>query len=185
MDQNEERRECLVSRRHLLRTTVLGGAVFVLALAEDGARAAPSWVQVGSVTDFRPGMPRKVTLKSGLSAFVVHLQNNRWLAVSTRCTHSGGEVYWDTAGKRFVCPLHRATFGPDGKSPTSPARSPLAQISIQTKGKSVQLDAAQASTASQGRRGKAKEREEEDEEHSGRNRNGRRERREHHGDDDD
>ncbi len=185
MNKIEDRGECLVSRRHLLKTTVLGGAVFVLSLAAEDTRAAPSWVQVGTAADFKPGIPKKVTLKSGLSVFVVRQQNNRWLAVSTKCTHSGGEVYWDTARKRFICPLHRATFGADGKSPTSPARSPLAQIPIQTTGKAVQLDAAQASVASQGRRGNGKKGEEEENEHSRGNSDGRRERREHHEDDDD
>ena len=66
---------CGVSRREALKLAVRGGMVYVF-VTRYGARAsaAPAWVKVGAVTQFKTGVPKKVTLKPGVTAFVVRQQ---------------------------------------------------------------------------------------------------------------
>lgn len=159
-----------ITRRHALRVMVRGGAVLICALqGETPADAVAPWVEVGRVSDFKVGQPKRVALKAGQAAFVLRQPNGRWLAVSAVCTHKGGEVRWDSARKRFLCPLHLATFTADGGHPTAPARAPLSVFATRAKGNAILVDAAgPASPTGAGRKGTEKrERDHEREEEHG------------------
>jgi cytochrome b6-f complex iron-sulfur subunit len=169
METSDEKAGCDISRRHALRVVVQGGFVLVATALGGGESEAAAWVNVGSVEQFKTGVPRRVTLAKGQVVFVTRHDSTHWLALSARCTHEGGEVRWDAAQKRFVCPLHGASFAVTGKDPRGAARAPLASFPAQLKGTTVQLDTSRVSVGATPRRGKGKG-EHDDDEHEGKKR---------------
>lgn len=145
MNTNDEISGCDITRRHALQIAVKGGLVFVAACLSSGEANAASWEQVGKVGQFTVGVPRRVALAKGQIVFVVRPDKTHWLALSARCTHKGGEVHWEAKQRRFVCPLHGATFAATGKDPQGAAGTPLATYPLQLKGAIVQVDSAKAS----------------------------------------
>jgi glycine/D-amino acid oxidase-like deaminating enzyme/nitrite reductase/ring-hydroxylating ferredoxin subunit len=51
--------------------------------------------------------------------------DGKLLAVSTRCTHLGCQVNWNTAERSWDCPCHGSRFAPDGEVLHGPAVRPL------------------------------------------------------------
>lgn len=172
MNRELEEMRGTITRRHALRIAIAGGMVLVSAgWIEEDAEAAPRWEAAGAVSQFQIGVPRRVKLSQGQVAYILRQTGDRWLALSARCTHEGAEIRWDPGQKRFVCPLHGATFSITGKNPTAPARNPLAGYPTRIKGKDVEIDAAK-SPAVGGKTGGSKrhkedEHEEDEKEHRG------------------
>ena len=52
-------------------------------------------------------------------------QYNRWVAVSSRCSHLGCSVRWVPASERFICPCHGSVFDLEGVRVAGPAPRPL------------------------------------------------------------
>jgi cytochrome b6-f complex iron-sulfur subunit len=142
MNDDVETKGCDITRRHALQIAIKGSLVLVMAGLGSGEAEAATWEQVGTTGQFTVGTPRRLTLKNGQVIFVTRQDKTHWLALSARCTHEGGEVRWETKQKRFVCPLHGASFALTGKDPKGAARAPLATYPIQLKGASVQIDTA-------------------------------------------
>ena len=176
--EDAKKERCDLTRRHAIHVALGSGLGMVYALlTETGTEAAPRWVAVGKSSQFKEGVPKRVVLPGGAVVFVVRQPKGRWLALSARCTHEGAEVRWDAARKRFVCPLHGATFAASGQDPQGPARRPLNSLVIGTQGSTVRVDASGAPGAGAQRERKEKKEREEEERHEKGER--------HHGDDDD
>ena len=78
------------------------------------------------------------------------------------------EVRWEATQKRFVCPLHGASFAATGKDPRGAARTPLASFPAQLKGTTVQLDTSRVSVSATPTKGRGKgEHDDDDDEHEG------------------
>ena len=45
---------------------------------------------------------------------IAHIEEGCYAAVSARCTHEGGEIFYSASRKQFSCLLHAATFELDG-----------------------------------------------------------------------
>lgn len=142
MNDDVETKGCDITRRHALQIAIKGSLVLVMAGLGSGEAEAATWEQVGTTGQFTVGTLRRLTLKNGQVIFVTRQDKTHWLALSARCTHEGGEVRWETKQKRFVCPLHGASFALTGKDPKGAAHTPLATYPIQLKGASVQIDTA-------------------------------------------
>ncbi len=50
---------------------------------------------------------------------------NRWVAITSRCSHLGCSVLWVEASERFICPCHGSVFDPEGLRVAGPAPRPL------------------------------------------------------------
>jgi serine/threonine protein kinase/nitrite reductase/ring-hydroxylating ferredoxin subunit len=70
----------------------------------------------------------------GNAGLLIHLGNGNFVACERACTHAGVPVNYDSGSGKLVCPAHGATFNADGTNPTSPAPSPLPQVSIRVNG---------------------------------------------------
>ena len=166
METKSEQSGCDITRRHALKVLVQGGFVLVATAIGGGESEAATWEKVGSVEQFKTGVPRRVTLAKGQVVFVTRQDSTHWLALSARCTHEGGEVRWSATQKRFVCPLHGASFAATGKDPRGAARTPLASFPAQVKGTTVQLDTSRVSMNATPTKGKSKEEHDDDEHES-------------------
>ena len=64
---------------------------------------------------------------------LIHLENGRFVAYSTICTHAGCQVQFDPSSKDLVCPCHGAVYDPanDAQVLAGPAPYPLQSIAIQ------------------------------------------------------
>jgi cytochrome b6-f complex iron-sulfur subunit len=165
METKSEQLGCEITRRHALKVLVQGGFVLVATAIGSGESEAATWEKVGSVAQFKTGVPRRITLPKGQVVLVTRQDSTHWLALSARCTHEGGEVRWNATQKRFVCPLHGASFAATGKDPRGAARTPLASFPAQVKGTAVQLDTSRASVSATPTKGKGHE--DDDDEHEG------------------
>ena len=50
---------------------------------------------------------------------------NRWVAITSRCSHLGCSVRWIPAAERFICPCHGSVFDLEGARVAGPAPRPL------------------------------------------------------------
>jgi len=50
---------------------------------------------------------------------------NRWVAVTSRCSHLGCSVRWIPSAERFICPCHGSVFDLEGVRVAGPAPRPL------------------------------------------------------------
>lgn len=50
---------------------------------------------------------------------------NRWVAITSRCSHLGCSVLWVEASERFICPCHGSVFDAEGVRVSGPAPRPL------------------------------------------------------------
>jgi Rieske Fe-S protein len=156
----------LISRREVLKAAAATGVVAVVpVLAGPGEAAAVRWVSVGTATQFKPGVPRRVLLPGGGVAFLRRIDATRLIALSARCTHQGCEVGWDAGRKQFRCPCHGATFSAAGQVTGGPAKRPLAALAVTQNGDRVQVNLASLAPGAATVTGKKEQEEDESEEH--------------------
>jgi thiosulfate dehydrogenase [quinone] large subunit len=64
---------------------------------------------------------------------LIHLDNGKFVAFSTICTHAGCQVQFDPSAKDLVCPCHGAVYDPYNNAQVlaGPAPYPLQSIPIQ------------------------------------------------------
>ena len=55
------------------------------------------------------------TTVGGQSMVIAHVEDGCYAAVSSRCTHEGGSIYYSEQRQQFSCQLHAATFNLDGE----------------------------------------------------------------------
>jgi menaquinol-cytochrome c reductase iron-sulfur subunit len=68
-------------------------------------------------------------------------QSNRWVAVTSRCSHLGCSVRWIPTSERFICPCHGSVFDLEGVRVAGPAPRPLDRFFTRLYGGYVQIGA--------------------------------------------
>ena len=115
---------------------VLGGSGLLYVISPAFRRTGEDWVDLGPVTEVKPGLPVKVeftvrkrdawaTIESRSSAWVLTADRRAFVVYDPRCTHLGCPYRWDAGQQRFLCPCHTASFGKDGLVQGGPAPRPL------------------------------------------------------------
>lgn len=128
------------TRRDFLKgiaaSCALGGCASPGKPEPAGASGAPP--PPGELVDFpadlrAPGGQAKATLSDGS---VVLLWNDEagLHAVAGRCTHKGGELFYDPERADIACPEHKSRFYPDGAVQRGPAQTALARYTVAEEG---------------------------------------------------
>jgi len=70
---------------------------------------------------------------------VVHVAQDKFVAVDIKCTHRGCDVNYDCDGKKFVCPCHGSEYDLYGRNTKGPAQKPLNYYHAELKGDEVNV----------------------------------------------
>jgi menaquinol-cytochrome c reductase iron-sulfur subunit len=142
-----------VTRRRFMTGTVHGAGMLMTAgftLPAIGFALGPifhnytlGWQTVGYPQDFPDNnyIPIVITTSPGIGEAgksTVYIRSrdpsvdklpltkyNRWVAITSRCSHLGCSVLWVEASERFVCPCHGSVFDAEGVRVSGPAPRPL------------------------------------------------------------
>ncbi|MGD0980308.1 MAG: ubiquinol-cytochrome c reductase iron-sulfur subunit [Solirubrobacteraceae bacterium] len=142
-----------VTRRRFMTGTVHGAGMLMTAgftLPAIGFALGPifhnytlGWQSVGYPRDFPDNnyIPIVITTSPGIGEAgksTVYIRQrdpsvdklpqtkyNRWVAITSRCSHLGCSVLWVEASERFVCPCHGSVFDAEGVRVSGPAPRPL------------------------------------------------------------
>lgn len=98
--------------------------------------AEETWLPVGALDDFAPGVPHRVsvgvpardgweTRTTNRAAWVVRSADDTAVVFSSVCPHLGCSVKWVEPATRFECPCHSSGFARDGARTTGPSRRGL------------------------------------------------------------
>lgn len=127
-----------VSRREFLGQGASGAALGAsltiagLAAAATGNKGEPQKVVALPFDEYRElakvGGSAAAELPDHTEVLVAHVEPDRFVCVSLRCTHANCKVAYDAKGKKFVCPCHGSSFDLDGQPLGGPARKPLARF---------------------------------------------------------
>jgi cytochrome b6-f complex iron-sulfur subunit len=99
----------------------------------------PSTFRAGKVSDYpEPGV--YTNFKSDQGIWVVRLDNDKLVAISTICTHLGCIPNWLSADKKFKCPCHGSGFYMNGVNFEGPAPRPLERYAISLEGDTLLVD---------------------------------------------
>ena len=124
-------REGLLTRRMALvagfgaMAGAVGGGLVGRSLAASHTPAvakviAPNsgrWMDVGALTDFKPGTAQLV--KAGAIGAFVYRSGDKVSAVSSMCSDLPCELWWDGGQSVLSCPCHNKSFTPQGTSTAS------------------------------------------------------------------
>ncbi len=131
----------------LASVPVLGSVLSPLRRSEGPGELPP--IPVGSVADFRVGVPRRVELVRAVedawsrseatsvgAAWVTRHQDGTFSALSTVCPHLGCGVNAAPNG-HFACPCHTSAFSPTGERLAGPAPRGLDPLRVEVRGDAV------------------------------------------------
>src|SRR5918911_1220752 len=101
-----------------------------------GGDAGAGGTAIASESEVAPGSAYKFE-DSGDPAFLVHLDNGKFVAYSAICTHQGCTVAYKDGN--LACPCHGSVFDPaNGASVVAgPAQRPLPEIPVKVRGDEV------------------------------------------------
>ena len=121
-----------MNRRGFIRTTAIAAGALIFGRTQSAAAAAPK--KIIKVSKFPVGASQQFVATNGAPAFLFRTKTGVF-AYSAICTHQGCTVEYLKAGKKLVCPCHRASFDPfnGGKVVSGEANFPLAKINVSIK----------------------------------------------------
>jgi Rieske Fe-S protein len=121
-----------MNRRGFIRSTAIAAGALIFGRTQSAVAAAPK--KIIKVSKFPVGASQQFVAANGAPAFLFRTKTGVF-AYSAICTHQGCTVEYLKAGKKLVCPCHRASFDPfnGGKVISGEAKGPLAKINISIK----------------------------------------------------
>jgi Rieske Fe-S protein len=140
-ETNNSRREFLKTSGAIVALAMTGGAV--LSSAAQAQRFGPFQASNQGTLDLGPVSGFKLntlTDKVSTAGLLISSTSDGLIALSSRCTHNGCDVQWQTDAKTFVCPCHRAEFSNTGDALRRPAREPLPRYPLTVKNGHLLVD---------------------------------------------
>ena len=121
-----------MNRRGFIRSTAIAAGALIFGRTQSAVAAAPK--KIIRVSKFPVGASQQFVATNGAPAFLFRTKTGVF-AYSAICTHQGCTVEYLKAGKKLVCPCHRASFDPfnGGKVVSGEANFPLAKINVSIK----------------------------------------------------
>ena len=121
-----------MNRRGFIRSTAIAAGALIFGRTQSAVAAAPK--KIIKVSKFPVGASQQFVAANGAPAFLLRTKTGVF-AYSAICTHQGCTVEYLKAGKKLVCPCHRASFDPfnGGKVISGEAKGPLAKINVSIK----------------------------------------------------
>jgi Rieske Fe-S protein len=121
-----------MNRRGFIRSTAIAAGALIFGRTQSAVAAAPK--KIIKVSKFPVGASQQFVAANGAPAFLFRTKTGVF-AYSAICTHQGCTVEYLKAGKKLVCPCHRASFDPfnGGKVISGEAKGPLAKINVSIK----------------------------------------------------
>jgi menaquinol-cytochrome c reductase iron-sulfur subunit len=110
------------------------------------------WRPVGSIEDFAVGETVDVSFRDAeqlpwagfaaqTSAWLRREDDERFVAFSVYCTHTGCPVRWLEQAGLFICPCHGGVFRRDGEVAAGPPTRPLARYPVRIADGRVEIQA--------------------------------------------
>ena len=121
-----------MNRRGFIRSTAIAAGALIFGRTQSAVAAAPK--KIIKVSKFPVGASQQFVAANGAPAFLFRTKTGVF-AYSAICTHQGCTVEYLKAGKKLVCPCHRASFDPfnGGKVISGEAKGPLAKTNVSIK----------------------------------------------------
>ena len=121
-----------MNRRGFIRSTAIAAGALIFGRTQSAVASAPK--KIIRVSKFPVGASQQFVAANGAPAFLFRTKTGVF-AYSAICTHQGCTVEYLKAGKKLVCPCHRASFDPfnGGKVISGEAKGPLAKINVSIK----------------------------------------------------
>jgi cytochrome b6-f complex iron-sulfur subunit len=93
---------------------------------------------VGDVRRIPPGKSINFTDLKGQRLNIVNT-GDEFIALSTKCTHLGCQVFWKERERLFFCPCHDGFFDERGNVVKGPPPAPLTTYKVEVVGQSVYI----------------------------------------------
>ena len=121
-----------MNRRGFIRSTAIAAGALIFGRTQSAVAAFPK--KIIKASKFPVGASQQFVAANGAPAFLFRTKTGVF-AYSAICTHQGCTVEYLKAGKKLVCPCHRASFDPfnGGKVVSGEAKGPLAKINVSIK----------------------------------------------------
>lgn len=95
-----------------------------------------AWIPAGPVESYPVGVPTLFNFNrtkvngwektvNSYGVYILHNQDNSFLALSNKCTHLSCRVNWKAEETAYLCPCHDAYFSIDGGIISGPQPRPL------------------------------------------------------------
>src|SRR3569832_1434798 len=99
---------CMNRREFLVRTGVAAGGAVLTISALGGSAYGRSFddVTVPITGDLAKVGGSQVVAAGGGKVLVIHIDKDKYVAFSARCTHKGATVAYNSDTKQIVCPSH-------------------------------------------------------------------------------
>lgn len=94
-------------------------------------------IDAGSTDTYDPG---SVSAFAMGQFFLIRLKDGGFLALSSKCTHLGCSLPWDSKTNKFICPCHASEFDMMGNVLSSPAPRALDLFEINIVNKNIQVN---------------------------------------------
>ena len=135
--------DCSGRREFLIKTAGLAGGL-VLTLSGIGSALGRSFADVTVNIDSTSPLSKvggAVVVNSSAGKIIIaRTGETAFIAYSAKCTHKGGIVEYDAAGKQFICPKHGSKFdsangnvtagSADSKLPSFPANGTASTVTV-------------------------------------------------------
>ncbi|MBT7179229.1 MAG: ubiquinol-cytochrome c reductase iron-sulfur subunit [Nitrospina sp.] len=93
---------------------------------------------VGDVRQIPPGKSTSFTDLKGQKLNIVNT-GDEFVALSTKCTHLGCQVFWKERERLFFCPCHDGFFDERGNVVKGPPPAPLTTYKVEVVGQGVYI----------------------------------------------
>ncbi|MBT3185266.1 MAG: ubiquinol-cytochrome c reductase iron-sulfur subunit [Nitrospina sp.] len=93
---------------------------------------------VGDVRQIPPGKSTSFTDLKGQKLNIVNT-GDEFIALSTKCTHLGCQVFWKERERLFFCPCHDGFFDERGNVVKGPPPAPLTTYKVEVVGQGVYI----------------------------------------------